>query len=112
MPTLNKSTLLIIGAFAAIYIIWGSTYLFAAFAMDQLPPFFMAGTRYFISGALPFFLTFNALVRLLELEVILQLLEICCNVYLVFGRQHIWRMHLSVSIILTLVHGNFMSIYW
>jgi len=59
MPTLNKSTLLLIGAFAAIYIIWGSTFLFAAFAMDQLPPFFMAGTRYFIAGALLLLLTFS-----------------------------------------------------
>jgi len=58
MPTLNKSTLLIIGAFAAIYIIWGSTYLFAAFAMDQLPPFFMAGSRYGTAGVLLLILTF------------------------------------------------------
>lgn len=54
MPTINKSTLLIVGAFFAIYIIWGSTYLFAAFAMDELPPFYMAGTRYFMAGALLF----------------------------------------------------------
>jgi len=54
MPTINKSTLLIIGAFFAIYVIWGSTYLFAAFAMDELPPFYMAGTRYFSAGFLLF----------------------------------------------------------
>ena len=59
MPTLNKSTLLLIGAFAAIYIIWGSTYLFAAFAMDQLPPFFMAGSRYATAGVLLLLLTFG-----------------------------------------------------
>ena len=52
MPTFTKSTLLIIGAFAAIYIIWGSTYLFAAFAMEELPPFMMAGLRFAIAGTL------------------------------------------------------------
>lgn len=54
MPTINKSTLLIIGAFFSIYVIWGSTYLFAAFAMDELPPFYMAGTRYLSAGVILF----------------------------------------------------------
>ncbi len=57
MPTLNNSTLLIIAAFFAIYVIWGSTYLFSAFAMDELPPFYMAGSRYFTAGVLLFILT-------------------------------------------------------
>lgn len=52
MPTINKPTVLIIAAFFSIYVIWGSTYLFAAFAMDELPPFLMAGCRYFTAGLL------------------------------------------------------------
>jgi len=58
MPTFDKPTLLIIGSFLAIYIIWGSTYLFAAFAMDELPPFLMAGSRYGTAGLLLLGLTF------------------------------------------------------
>ena len=58
MPTFNRSKLLIISSFAAIYIIWGSTYLFAAFAMDELPPFLMAGSRYGTAGLLLLTLTF------------------------------------------------------
>jgi len=58
MPKFNQSTLLIIAAFFAIYIIWGSTYLFSAFAMDELPPFYMAGSRYFSAGLLLFLITF------------------------------------------------------
>lgn len=50
MPAVTKSTLLIIVAFASIYVIWGSTYLAAAFAMDELPPFIMIGTRYTTAG--------------------------------------------------------------
>ncbi|HSJ26394.1 MAG TPA: EamA family transporter [Longimicrobiales bacterium] len=44
----------IIAAFAAVYIIWGSTYLGILFAIETLPPFLMAGTRFVVAGALLF----------------------------------------------------------
>ena len=37
-------------AFAAVYIIWGSTYLAIRFAIETLPPFLMVGSRFFIAG--------------------------------------------------------------
>lgn len=37
-------------AFAAIYLIWGSTYLAIAYAIDTIPPFMMAGTRFVITA--------------------------------------------------------------
>lgn len=43
-----------IAAFAAVYIIWGSTYLAIRFADETLPPFLMAGTRFVISGLVLF----------------------------------------------------------
>ncbi|WP_066836238.1 EamA family transporter [Rufibacter ruber] len=43
-----------IAAFAAIYVIWGSTYLAIAFAIETLPPFLMAGARFLLAGALLF----------------------------------------------------------
>lgn len=39
-------------AFAAVYLIWGSTYLAIRFVIETLPPFFMAGTRFLISGVI------------------------------------------------------------
>lgn len=39
-------------AFAAVYIIWGSTYLAIRFAIETIPPFLMAGTRFLIAGGL------------------------------------------------------------
>jgi drug/metabolite transporter (DMT)-like permease len=39
-------------AFAAIYIIWGTTYLAIKIGVEFIPPFFMASLRYFIAGAL------------------------------------------------------------
>ena len=39
-------------AFAAVYIIWGSTYLAIRVAIDTLPPFLMAGVRFVIAGGL------------------------------------------------------------
>lgn len=41
-----------LAAFAAIYMIWGSTYLAIRFAIDTLPPFLMAGARFLIAGML------------------------------------------------------------
>ncbi len=42
----------LIAAFAAVYIIWGSTYLAIRFAVETLPPLLMAGARFAISGAI------------------------------------------------------------
>ncbi len=39
-------------AFAAIYLIWGSTYLAIRFAVETLPPFLMAGVRFALAGAI------------------------------------------------------------
>jgi drug/metabolite transporter (DMT)-like permease len=39
-------------AFAALYIIWGSTYLAIKIAIETMPPFFMASSRFLIAGAL------------------------------------------------------------
>lgn len=41
---------LVIAAFAAVYIIWGSTYLGITIAVKSIPPFLMAGTRFIIAG--------------------------------------------------------------
>lgn len=35
---------------ATIYLIWGSTYLAIRFAVETLPPFLMAGTRFVVAG--------------------------------------------------------------
>jgi drug/metabolite transporter (DMT)-like permease len=41
---------LVIAAFAALYIFWGSTYLGNLLAIKTIPPFIMAGTRFLIAG--------------------------------------------------------------
>jgi drug/metabolite transporter (DMT)-like permease len=42
----------IVAAFAAIYVVWGSTYLAIRFAVETIPPFLMAGTRHLAAGAI------------------------------------------------------------
>jgi drug/metabolite transporter (DMT)-like permease len=42
----------VILAFAAVYLIWGSTYLAIRFAIETLPPFLMAGARFLVSGTI------------------------------------------------------------
>lgn len=41
---------LVIAAFAAVYLIWGSTYLGIRLAIDSIPPLLMAGSRFVIAG--------------------------------------------------------------
>jgi drug/metabolite transporter (DMT)-like permease len=40
----------IILAFAAVYIIWGTTYLAIRIGIESMPPFIMAGLRYLLAG--------------------------------------------------------------
>jgi drug/metabolite transporter (DMT)-like permease len=41
-------------ALLAIYILWGSTYLAIRLAVETIPPFLMAGTRFLVSGTILF----------------------------------------------------------
>ena len=46
----KTSRLLIVIAFIAIYIIWGSTYLLNKVVVTELPPFFLASIRFLTAG--------------------------------------------------------------
>jgi drug/metabolite transporter (DMT)-like permease len=49
----NKRNLaVLIAAFAAVYLIWGSTYLAIKYAIETLPTFLMAGVRFGVAGAI------------------------------------------------------------
>jgi drug/metabolite transporter (DMT)-like permease len=39
-------------AYAAVYLIWGSTYLAIRFAVETMPPLLMAGSRFIMAGTL------------------------------------------------------------
>jgi drug/metabolite transporter (DMT)-like permease len=43
---------LVIAAFAAIYLIWGSTYYAILVGLKTMPPFLMSGIRFFTAGAI------------------------------------------------------------
>lgn len=48
----KNSRLMIVAAFAAIYIIWGSTYTAILIAIREIPPLLMAGIRFFTAGVI------------------------------------------------------------
>lgn len=52
MPSASRAKL--VAAFAAIYVIWGSTYLAILIAIQTLPPLLMAGARFLVAGLLLF----------------------------------------------------------
>jgi drug/metabolite transporter (DMT)-like permease len=51
-PYKEPAKSLVVAAFAAVYILWGSTYVGIAMAIRTVPPFLMAGTRFFAAGLL------------------------------------------------------------
>jgi len=48
----SREKLAIVCGFAAIYLIWGSTYLALAFAVQTIPPFALMGTRSIVGGVI------------------------------------------------------------
>lgn len=51
-PLAPASRTALIVAFATIYLVWGSTYLAIRVAVETIPPFLMAGTRFTLAGTL------------------------------------------------------------
>ena len=61
-PTASRARFLL--AFAAVYLIWGSTYLAIRFAIETVPPFLVGGFRFVIAGALMYaFLRMRGVAR-------------------------------------------------
>ncbi|MFT4606101.1 MAG: drug/metabolite transporter (DMT)-like permease, partial [Rhodothermales bacterium] len=54
MRQLTSGRLTLLAAFAAIYLIWGSTYLAIVFAIETMPPLLMLGARFGVAGAIVF----------------------------------------------------------
>jgi drug/metabolite transporter (DMT)-like permease len=52
--TSTQSRTLVVLAFAAVYLVWGSTYLAIRVVVETLPPFLSAGVRFTIAGGLLF----------------------------------------------------------
>jgi drug/metabolite transporter (DMT)-like permease len=48
----KRNLILLIAAFAAVYIIWGSTYLAIKYAIETMPTFLMAGFRFTVAGGI------------------------------------------------------------
>ena len=52
MPASRRFPLLLIGAFLALYLVWGSTYLVIRIGVESWPPLLMAGVRFMLAGSL------------------------------------------------------------
>ncbi len=50
-PALSGRRPALVVALTGLYLIWGSTYLAIRFAIATIPPFFMAGGRFLVAGA-------------------------------------------------------------
>lgn len=54
MPARRPSRTRLLLAFAAVYVVWGSTYLFIRIAVGSMPPILMGGARMLAAGAILF----------------------------------------------------------
>jgi drug/metabolite transporter (DMT)-like permease len=59
VPGSPPSRLKTVAAFAAVYVIWGSTYLTIRISIETIPPFLMAGIRFILAGAILFLLVYR-----------------------------------------------------
>ena len=50
----ETSTLMVVIAFATVYLVWGSTYFFIQVAVQHIPPFIMGALRFLASGIILF----------------------------------------------------------
>lgn len=48
----RRRLIYLIAAFAAVYLIWGSTYLAIKYAIESMPTFLMAGVRFLVAGGI------------------------------------------------------------
>ena len=69
---MNKERLLIISTFLAIYLIWGSTYLFNKILVTEIPPFQLSGVRFLTAGLV---ILFIAILRHENLKISLKQLK-------------------------------------
>ncbi len=60
----SRKTVLIILAFFAIYVIWGSTYLLNKIAVSQLQPFFLSSIRFIVASIIIFIIAKSLKVKL------------------------------------------------
>lgn len=60
-PRAGRTRLLV--AFAAVYVLWGSTFLAMRFSIRTIPPFFMASIRHLVAGSLLMAFTARRLTR-------------------------------------------------
>jgi drug/metabolite transporter (DMT)-like permease len=51
-PAPSPRILAVVGALAVVYVVWGSTYLGIALAIETMPPLLMASVRFLLAGTL------------------------------------------------------------
>ena len=56
----GRRSLAVAGALAIVYVVWGSTYLGIALAIESMPPLLHAGVRFLLAGAVLLWLTRRA----------------------------------------------------
>lgn len=90
---MKNSKVLIFLSFFAIYVIWGSTYLFNKIAVTELPPFFLASVRFFTAGCLMILIAFFTKANLRITKKEFKNICITAFFFLVYGNSvFVWSL--------------------
>lgn len=122
---LPRKTVLIVLAFFAIYVIWGSTYLLNKIAVSELPPFKLAAIRFVSAGLIIFIIARISGIRITITKPQLKNTIIAGFLFLTFGNGVVvWALQfvdsgfaaleisaqpLVVLILMRIIHGKKIS---
>ena len=119
---ITRETVLIIAAFFAIYVIWGSTYLLNKIAVTDISPLFLSSSRFIFSGLIIF-----SIAKLLKIPLVITKRQLLNNtlagvLFLVYGNGvFVWALKyvdsgfaaliaatqpLFVIFLMRILHGN------
>ncbi len=89
----RNSKVFVILAFFAIYVIWGSTYLFNKIAVTELPPFFLASIRFFTAGCIMVLIAYLSKAKLIISKKEFKNICITAFFFLVYGNSvFVWSL--------------------
>lgn len=98
----------IICAFAAIYLVWGSTYLFVKISLHSFPPFILSTLRFFIGGGALLIYTLAIKDTLPKSKELIRQAILGCVTFIGGIMSVVWaQQHLSSSLTSTIITTPF-----
>lgn len=98
----------VICAFAAIYLVWGSTYLFVKISLHSFPPFMLSALRFFIGGGAVMVYALKIKSQFPQSKELIRQAILGCIIFIGGIMTVVWaQQHLSSSLTSTIITTPF-----